>query len=531
MSDMLSATPSNPMDAPPPAPLHPDHAHLDALIRAGVVTHLVPVNEEIDPAFIVAQMRALPEVGFVAAFQKGLFAFGCPGGLPDALAGIAKPAHPTAPEPSPPRGTDAPQLAKIQAQLADMQMRLARQNDDVALHSLVQSVETLKQETLAARPRLDQLQGQIMALTARVGSQDVSGQFDAVSADIKALQSHIEETPIGSQQEDALNKSIAVLTMLVKRVEGVAEKMSGGGDVDAETLLTLADRVDRLAYVVGQADRNDQKASAQLTKALTEIEASIEKEAARNQDTSHLDIRLDQLQRQGSDLLNTVAGQQKALTELIHRPEPEIDLSEQRADFARFAAEQRAAVDRLETAARALAAEARMPSPQIEELAERLARLPEETRAEIAKSVDLVALEDDLAGLRGAVEHLPEALDVPSIDRKLSALARRADPAATLGAQQQHLARFSAGLSGVMERLDAIAQSVSAVRLDRAELDALAESATRIETQIAQLAQEQRDGLRPSALAGESARTQSVTGRVRSNLEAPPILAKKAREM
>lgn len=501
---------------------HPNHGHLDHLISAGIVTHLVTVEEKIDPMFVVAQMRELSEVTFVAAFKEGLIAFGCPHGLPEVLSKIARPAFVTSPvygsgfgdEPHEVFDTISIQLAALQEDVIalqeatpehpsaaleqhinDITTRIEQKIESDHLTLIAPVLEGLKSEinraTDPARDtRIDVLTTQVTDLSAQVrapaASAEIAQLLEGFEGIKQVLRGDGADIPPIAEQKAAFNQVLAVLTMLVKRVEAVASE-SAKPSIGAETAQEIAElrtRVDQLAHGLAAERATDHKAQVKSQRLLQSIAATLEKQASQAGDTSHIELKLDQLNRQNNDIFQTLAAQQRLISDILNRPDPKLDLSEQQAELAQFSASFAASIDRLETSARELAAEARMPSPRVEEVLSAIENVPQATHNTLTQSVDLAALDKELSSLRTAVGNLPRTLGVDALDRKVSSLTRRADPAAALSAQQQHLTRFSGSIAGVTERIEAMAQTLAAVRYDRAEMDSLADTASRIEAKL-----------------------------------------------
>lgn len=517
---------SRPAHGGGPAPLapslHPDHMHLDSLISSGIVTHLVAVNEEIDPLFVVAQIRELPEVDFVAAFQNGLIAFGCTEGLPHVLASIAQPAYVTEsgsqPAPTDPmmerlivleetiatlmlKAAPDRRIAEIRDEIGALNTRLAESTSAEQLQRITATITTMREEMRAPLPpmqdaRVDQLQEQVLDLSTQQKRDWGADQLREIMAAIAAIREEIRNTPAGeiALSKEASDQGVAVLSMLVKRVEAVAQQVTARALPDDPTveLAALQDRVDQLNLSVARTNKSEERNSEKTQRLLQDMSTTLGRQSTGKSDVSDLERQMKQLQRQNSEVFETLLAQQKVIKELAQRPLPEVDLTEQRADFARFGAEFSASIDRLESSARELAAQARMPSPQMDQVLAAVARVPQVTHDTIAKTVDLAAMDQEVADMRASLNTLPERLGMSGIERKVNELSQRSDPATALNAQHQHFTRFGNSISGVKERLDAMAQTLSAVRYERAELDNLAEAATRIETQMQQISQDHK---------------------------------------
>lgn len=77
------------------------------LFRSGIVTHQIKNPDALDPMFAISQLKDLPEVSFVAAFEDGLVLLGCPNGPPPSIAEMVMPFALQTEQINPPESIDA----------------------------------------------------------------------------------------------------------------------------------------------------------------------------------------------------------------------------------------------------------------------------------------------------------------------------------------------------------------------------------------------------------------------------------------
>ncbi len=104
--------------------------HIDALARAGIVTHVVTNPDGVDALFALSKAQDFPDVQFAATFDDGVIALGCPNGLPDALTNIATEVE-VAEEPLPATAPTVPDSVEPNAALDARFDALSAQIDDM----------------------------------------------------------------------------------------------------------------------------------------------------------------------------------------------------------------------------------------------------------------------------------------------------------------------------------------------------------------------------------------------------------------
>ncbi|MEM8537565.1 MAG: hypothetical protein AAGF56_06865 [Pseudomonadota bacterium] len=171
-----------------------------ALVRSGVVTHMVANPPSVDTAFAVAKAQDLPEVRFAAAFDDGTLLLGCPDGVPAELRDMAKPIDPDGMvEDGPAESNDgiSARLDAIANQLAqaaptqDMAERLARIEAALPaptdLSPVVAGIEKLGQ-ALTNPPDFTPVEAALQTLSTQVAQlgngpdmpTDLSAEFTAI---------------------------------------------------------------------------------------------------------------------------------------------------------------------------------------------------------------------------------------------------------------------------------------------------------------------------------------------------------------
>lgn len=420
------------------ADIHPKQAHLNTLIHAKIVTHLVHVDEVPDTLFALSQMQDLPEVRFAAIFDDGLIALGCPTGLPEALASIAVPAVPTAL--SNPRGKGG--LQRIE----EVSYRLE------ALIDTMEPEEVIVNEKLGKSilDRLTSLETQIANSEPQTVSADVSG----LQSQIAALQERMTAAP-------DLAPAIAILDAKISDI--------ATADPQTDQVQYLAELSDGLKSLTQQV-----KAQAALTQAFI---GSVDEEGP-DQGSTQL---LDQMARLERTILNAGAiapsrnpDTEKALRSLTQsvqsflksRPEAE-HVTEK---IEQLGAAQRTAFTRIEAAvAKAMSG----LEPALDHLNARAADT-ENMMSDWHK--DLRTLSVHTRSIADSTEQLPQVFT--NLQSDMASLANAPAPVIDLSAQEAGFAKFATDLSGALKQIEGVAQRVE---------DKSAKAATQSEETIATL--------------------------------------------
>lgn len=506
---------------------HPKHADLDTLIHSGVVTHLIPVEDTVDPLYAVGQMRTLPEVTFAAAFKDGLIALGCDQELPEALRKIARPALPVGLHvpPGPDARAEMDENALRMEKLIDQFETLIfaglpdpdREPDTQILLDRFTSLETaikartapqkapdlksLKEQITGLHRRLDQLdqaaqQAQDLPSLAESIAQidqtlgqlatDIPDKDSQISLqqDLKALLARpMPDLDLASQQQ-SFEQFQTVLSMSIQRIEKLAGDIKGAapkGKVDDHFSL-LNSRLDDLV--------RDQRMTAKTG-------------------TQRVETALDGLAALTQPVSSTLADLNSKLERVVSRPDPKfpefetiLDQIEQllgRADiapelanhhqaFTAFADTMQETITEITTQTQALTARTPDQIQQGADLMSAVNSLPELFETMLRQHVDLKELETALADANSGIRQLPDQIDKSHLGEWLAQLAQRPDPLPDLNIQRQNIARFGTTLALIVDRLDRLSGNIAAAEAREQGVTPLAEAVHRIETRIHQLA-------------------------------------------
>ena len=531
-------------------PLHPRHSHLDTLIRAGIVTHLVAVDETLDPVFALGRMRDLEEVGFAAAFRDGLIAIGCPDGLPDELKTVAIRAFPVGPPPVRPAATPPdtvpPRIDRLAAQVetllaevrpaatitATLAERMDRLEDAASPRALQKAMAPLIDQVGALHHRLDLAEDTaepdpIAALAERftrlesrlaAGPDGISPLLHAVEALGERLDTPVEphhrlmqellvlrkkldglkmSAPDNAAQELKFDKFATVLSMIVKRAETAATQIGEtveklrevpAGETDLQPLLDRLDAITApdLAAVTAQIDA--------LRHDLTR-QAIPSDDTEQRQRFAALDAALDRVAHRVDAAVGPAAERERRQEEILTiLADLRRDIAA-RADVAPQLATLAQRIEKLSTEGAAL-------PDQIERLHKEVA----DWASQPPPAPDLSAIEEALDRL--ATRPLP-VVDLGPLESGLAALTARADTAPLVEGFQAELAQIARHVAALAEQPDTQDAIIQALREDVAALlarpDALGEL----------VAQKQGFARLSSALSAAVARLDSLATRLR----------------
>ena len=430
------------------ASLHPRHAELDALIRAGVVTHLVVVQEALDPLFAVAQMRDLPEVQFVAAFEDGLIALGCSKGLPKELKDLAQPARPTAPDQIQP-GLDHG-LARMEKTVQQLEFmldalrdaeksdagRLAQEMTDrlAALETLIQTekpdaeddtLRSLKEQITGLHRRFDSVDevktavGSLSDTLALVPSQDGNQALDTAQALARI--------------EDSIKTLAAPDGTLSTMIEGLQNQAEDDG-----ILARVSDQLDQL------------RQSLQDGALLEPLKAEM----------ARLASTVQEIVTRPDPLAQPLAALQETVTRLADAPAPTLDLAPQQQAFDQFATVLSMSLRRVEGVASQIKEGLERPSVDAipQDLLKRLDAMAEKMDSAQQPAPMIDALAERLARMDERLGTLPD--EIARLGKDLSALRNQPAPVLDLTEQRRSFAGFTSTLSTVVQRLERAIESL-----------------------------------------------------------------------
>lgn len=439
---------------------------IDLIGPSGVVTHVISdPSLRTATGLDLERIRSYPEVQFAALLEGGMMALGCPDGLPEALIDIAQDIE----RPPPDAASDAPQPSEtspLDQHMLDFAQKLddfmARQHTHDVLSARMTAFEGTLTEVLArqdvslaaadvARAQTaatlqtlcDKLDQQLDAMAEKTvrqseadtdvaealkrleaqavapsGAQEAHVDLDPVLSAIEGLGQQLQNLPappadpsealaalhtrldqIGAQPAPQLDltpqrKNFAqfqtVLSTALKRFENVAAIMEAAAEPSEPSpeLAGLADRFDALPLRVAQTVKEEME-TASLRVDLSGVE----------QELSRLGQTPAQLPASFDALVEQVSALQK-------RPDPVLNLTEQRRSFANFATAFGAAIARMESLSDRFATQE--PSAGSSEVEQNItARLD---RIEALLSDQAGRAQAEPQGLSDAIRHLADQM-------------------------------------------------------------------------------------------------------------------------
>lgn len=431
-----------------------DAIHLESLVRAGVVTHQIPATTELDPLFAVSQIKDLPEVTFVAAFQSGFIALGCPNGPPESLESMIE----ICPKPA----TEPPATAPVTTAIEDLKARfdalessLAR-NDDVHLqrlesvsHRLEFAVDHLKseQENRSSDPDTAQT---LIDLFTQHAADIRQAQDDGFSH----LRTHLSETWTAAQtRDDPLRSRLDGLGSAFQRLaDQVAQQVASPPKHDtglSETLAAMRGQLGGVYTSISQLDEGLGRLNAQ----------GADRSATLNTLSKKLDtLNSADAQQEILSALKEAATQRQASIAQNDLMEKEIRASEsaQKEQTAQLAH----LVEKVDALCEAGSTNEKQPtlSPEtLEKLTEQVQTLVEQA----PPPIDTSAIAQAAAEAVNA--HLDYALPshLQGLHTDLKKVANQPTPALDLTEQRRSFAGFSNVLSAIAKKLDTTANRIA----------------------------------------------------------------------
>lgn len=400
--------------------IHPKQAHLNTLIHAKIVTHLVHVDEVPDTLFALSQMQDLPEVRFAAIFDDGLIALGCPTGLPEALASIAVPAVPTSL--SNPRGKGGLQRIeevsyRLEALIDAMAPEEVIANEELG-KSILDRLTSLEKQIAMPRP-LDagadtsKLESQIASLQERISTMP---DLAPALASLEAKISDIALVPASADQNDQLSelsKGISSLTQQVKAQAALTQAFVGAVDEDSQDqgIAQLAEHMARLERTILNAGSMNPTRNPDMEKTLRSLTQSVQAVLKSRQEPEHVTEKIEQLG------------------------------AAQRTAFTRIEAAVAKAMSGLEPALDHLNARAADTENMMSDWHKDLRTLSLHTRS-----------------IADSTEQLPQVFT--NLQNDMTSLANSPAPAIDLSAQEASLTRFASDLGDTLKQIESVAQRV-----------------------------------------------------------------------
>jgi len=366
----------------------------------------------------LAQLMIYPEVTFAACLPDGSMVLCCPQDLPQALVGIAEPiaANPALPPaPGNRRSGLGSKLERLEHKLDDL---LATRWEGERLSDRIEALEFTVEEALvgAENSKLSQMLSEIPDQLAKISGPtleqvlqavvhlghraDPSDLLDTLNAKLDGLISRPPYQPDLSLQRLGFANFLTSMSTIVKRLEAAVEEVATPA---------LPPSLD--ARLLG-------------------LERSLVEAAQISPDLGPVIRRLDSLQQEiapASNLSAQLAHLTQSIDGLTKRPDPVLDLTQQRQSFASFAVALGSAVKRLEAAAQAFEHQPDMTPTLavLDNLRQQLLAQPTVAApvaseqpvvdaphdAVSAQNVDTTELRQGLTGLSGAVQTLITRLE------------------------------------------------------------------------------------------------------------------------
>ena len=349
--------------------------------------------------------------------------------------------------------TQSNQLDQVLATLGQPAQEAMLARTAAQVSQLAQRLDSLG-DSLAAGPDLSPLVDQFAAGIAMLGQPAQNAAMLAALADLTEQVAIVAERPDPVIDMTAQRQSFAqfgtALGLAVQRLEAVADSVVDGRTAapdlaailaqldalradlpkmatDAATAQTLVQFSDQIAALAQHPDHGP-AILAELADLAGQL-AGLTRDVAQTPDILG---PVQRLQAVVMAVPNAVSAQ---LATHVAQPAPVLDLSDLRADFARFAATLAEAVLRLENVARQVAAETPIVVTQI------------------------TALQDDIALQR---HDMVRRDDWAALSLNLATLVDRTDPAPDIAEHKLHMSAFAQGLAELVQWLEPVTRDLAA---------------------------------------------------------------------
>ncbi len=524
---------------------HAFQEHIQRLLQTGIATHIVENNVAVDPIFALSKARDFPQVKFAAAFEDGTVVLGCPDQLPEPLKGAARPiARVDTPAP---HGIET-KLDALIADLADRQHTDQRDNAlEARLDKLLSAVDQQMSVSAALENRLDGVEAMLEG-----GLRDITGRLNDTSK-AEALQNKLASLISNAQTEHDFSPIIEQMSDLRSTVGAALTPLAAQACIPTiETIETsLADFEERLMARAQMAQVNhatapqldDIGAAQQVTEqVLTTLSNDVKSLIAMHGATTSRDnttellmaleqtpalSRLDDMLKSISADMRTltdtnapasasaqdqmmakISGLTDAVTAISQRPDPVIDLTEQRQGLARFQTAMSAVLTRMESAIADLAGLKGQPHAHSE---------ADELHTKIDRLTDKVApidrLSTQLADLTTELSILPQQGE--RLESQLKGMEMRLDPVAHDAAQRRLLAHFTNAIKVIVSRLDTVAEARATKDSDVLPL------LQRLDSALASAPQKLQLEMMMETVAEQHREMRALHGELRAYLERP----------
>ena len=454
--------------------------HIQRLYQAGIATHVVQNEDAVDPLFALAKVRDFPEVTFAAVFDDGAVILGCHDALPAQLATLAEPIQAENDQITDDLASKIEMLlAKTEAQQG--QIALASEMAS-QINAIKDSLDSQVDQASIIQDHLAKLETRTMPETdSHAQDADAAALLDAISglsADIKSQQDTEVISNIQSQiaalaeNVTSLAEAHPELSAMLTRLDGRIDRILARATEDCDTLaqgqLGLKESLGEIAQVqtaimqqLNEAKPQDSLALSDLTAQLGSLEELNEKldeistsltsgnDTAVSADVTDTgtQVSLDNLAQNVDQLSNQIAN-------LAKRPDPVIDMTEQRAGFARFQTALATVVGRLENEISRLAT----VEGKDDDATQMLEKLAEQINAITIPATSGDDLLDHIRSIDAKVAELPEKQD--AIVASLTELGKRPEPILDMTEQKQTLAQFASSVGAAVKRLENVSMQL-----------------------------------------------------------------------
>lgn len=529
------------------AQVHPKQAHLDTLIEASIVTHLIKVDTVQDPIFALSQMQELSEISFAAIFEDGLVALGCHTQLPAALAKIAVPAVSTGLK----RAKQSNGLQRIEQVSKRLETLVDQMEPEEIVvneqmgRAIIERLSSLEAEVgktavVPADTGIEILQTQISALEDRlVGLTDPTDALNKIMNKLAGL----EKTPPAAPDQTALQKQMEECTTAIMNATQqmhaaaaeVVSRPAEQGDASAQlaellpqleqAIVALSEQTTFVDQPAGKiphtsalarhpemervTEKIDQLGNAQRA-AFTRVEAAITKAVAGLAPAlDHLDARADdtemmmanwqkdlKLLSQHTRVIADSAEQlppvfvalQGDFDRLANAPAPVVDLSAQNDSLASFGAQLGDSLKEIEAFAQRSGQQSAHAAAQSDETIATLQTLPKLISATLRHEIDLHPVKDSLAALKAQLSALPKDMNLARIATDLETLSNQMVPIRKTQTVEFDAMRTS--IQAVLHQLQSVNEGMSELQSKDLNLtplnDLIKDLIADVETQLGQ---------------------------------------------
>lgn len=504
--------------------------HIQRLAQAGLVTHIVKNAEAVDPLFALSKVQDFPQVTFAAVFSDGAVVFGCDDEVPPEIAPLAQSLEITDTSSDDLLASRIEELIAIVrqqsqnqpsdpgAEIAALRAALAEQSDHSgAILERLNQVETKMsayQETVSAhlpehaeqlshirahladdRALVDMLE----AISALQIKDDPDDTID-LAAMLKGVGDSITERLHQIQSSQAIESHIAQVTAAIDQMRtGIVadmREMLPQEKPEGPPPVTQAEVAEMFSGLARADDLNES-----LTGLSAEIMRLHEKAAPESD-------RQDDL----------VAEQLKHMAEQIgaiaKRPDPKIDLTEQRQMMARFQTAMGQVLSRLEKEI------TRLAETHQKELGDSTTdtHLGDLVQSLTGQLAPLAVLPGKLDGIDAQLQKLPE--NHQTLTTTLTALSERPDPVIDLTEQRKSLAQFAGAIGTAIKRLETVTDQLAADDDNQDIVSAIERIEHHMQSHAADAAQPQHDDV----FERFSDAISAVHNDISALLNRPPVL-------